>query len=155
VDREELHLVVGEAVMRLERRQVALVDARHLGLEPDQEPGRRDVEGLVRHLEAPRGKAPGGRELLLGFHFGPRDPARLGEADQQIDVLGAGFFLDDVLEQEIARVGVRALTVHRGAPAGKLRDVLMVLGRPGPSWARVSSPFTHFSVTDSGGCDGR
>src|SRR5438552_6135075 len=48
----------------------------------------------VRHLEAPRGEAPGGRELLLGFHFGPRDPARLGEADEQIDVLGAGLFLD-------------------------------------------------------------
>src|SRR3989449_1683608 len=131
VDREELDLVVGEAVVRLERGQVALVDARHLGLEPDEEPRRRDVERLMGHLEAPRGEAAGRRELLLGLHLGPRDTARLREADQQVDVLGAGLFLDDVLEQEVPRVRIRALAVYGGAPARELRDVLVMLGRPG------------------------
>ena len=46
-------------------------------------------------------------------------------------MLGARLFLDDVLEQEVAGVRIRALAVHGGAPAGELRDVLMVLGRPG------------------------
>src|SRR5437879_11250904 len=40
VDGEELHLVVVEAVLRLERRQIALVDARHLRLQSDEQPGR-------------------------------------------------------------------------------------------------------------------
>src|SRR5512145_113061 len=35
VDREKFHLALGEAVVRLERREVALVDARYLGLESD------------------------------------------------------------------------------------------------------------------------
>src|SRR2546423_1534299 len=51
VDREELHFVVREAVVRLERRQVPLVDAGHLRLEPDEQARGRDVERLVRHLE--------------------------------------------------------------------------------------------------------
>ena len=132
VDREELDFAVREAVVRLERRQVALIDARHLGLESDEQSGRRDVERLVGHLETPGGEAAGRRQLLLGLHLGPRDAARLREADQQIDVLGAGLFLDDVLEQEIPRVRIRAPAVHRGAPARELRDVLIVLGRPRP-----------------------
>src|SRR5262249_1816875 len=36
----------------------------------------------------------------------------------------------DVLEQEVAGVGVPALAVHGGAPAGELRDVLVVLAGP-------------------------
>src|SRR5436309_2185427 len=131
MDREELDFVIGEAIMRLERGQVALVDARHLGLEPDEEPRRRDVERLMGHLEAPRGEAASRRELLLGLHLGPRDTARLREADQQVDVLGAGLFLDDVLEQEVPRVRIRALAVYGGAPARELRDVLVMLRRPG------------------------
>src|SRR4029077_17876563 len=46
------------------------------------------------------------------------------------DVLGAGLLLDDVLEQEVPRVAVRALGVDGRAPSGKLRDVLVMLGRP-------------------------
>src|SRR2546428_11107180 len=82
-------------------------------------------------LEAPRGEATGRRELLLGLHLGPPDTARLREADQQVDVLGAGLFLDDVLEQEVPRVRIRALAVDGGAPTRELRDVLVMLGRPG------------------------
>ena len=78
------------------------------------------MERLVRHLEAPRGEPASGRQLLLGLDLGARHAARLREADQQVDVLGAGFLLDDVLEQEIPRVRVGALTVHRGASAGEL-----------------------------------
>src|SRR5438094_617831 len=54
VDREELHLVVAEAVVLLERRQIALVDARHLRLETDEQAGRCDREGRHRRLVAPR-----------------------------------------------------------------------------------------------------
>src|SRR5205807_8324058 len=67
VDREELDLVVGEAVVRLERRQVALVDARHLRLEADQEPRRGDVERSMGHRVAPRGEPAGGRQLPRGL----------------------------------------------------------------------------------------
>src|SRR5207244_3773918 len=56
--------------------------------------------------------------------------ARLGEADQEIHVLGSRLLLDDVLEQEVARVRVRALAVHGGAPPRELRHVLVVLRRP-------------------------
>jgi len=105
VDREELDLVIREAVVRRERRQVALVDARHLGFEPDEEPGRRDVERLVRHLEAPRSEPAGRRELLLRLHLGAGDAARLREADQQVDVFGAGFFLDDVSSRKSRAFG--------------------------------------------------
>src|SRR5262250_3914216 len=130
VDGEELDLVVVEAVVRLEGRQVALVDAGHLGLEPDEEPGRRDVEGTLRGLVAPRGEPARGGELLLALDLLAAHPARLREADQEIDVLHSRLLLDDVLEQEIARVRVRALRVHRGAPPRELRHVLVVLARP-------------------------
>src|SRR3989475_11443120 len=45
-------------------------------------------------------------------------------------VLGSRLLLDDVLEQEVARVRVRALAVHGGAPPRELRHVLVVLCRP-------------------------
>jgi hypothetical protein len=45
-------------------------------------------------------------------------------------VLGAGLLLDDVLEQEVARIRVRALAVDGRAPARELRDVLVVLRGP-------------------------
>src|SRR2546426_12417440 len=61
---------------------------------------------------------------------GSPDPLRLGEADQEIHVLGSRLLLDDVLEQEVARVRVRALAVHGGAPPRELRHVLVVLRRP-------------------------
>src|SRR5256885_3595189 len=111
VDREELDLVVVEAVVRLERRQVALVDARHLRLQADQQAGGGDVEGPARHLEAPRGEAARARELPRALDLRARHAARLGEADQEVDVLGARLLLDDVLEQEVARVGIGALAV--------------------------------------------
>src|SRR4029453_328626 len=44
VDREELHLAVVEAVVRPERRQVALVDPRHLRFQADEQAGGGDVE---------------------------------------------------------------------------------------------------------------
>src|SRR5215831_19247525 len=130
VDGEELDLVVVEAVVRLEGRQVALVDAGHLGLEPDEEAGRRDVEGTLRSLVAPGGEPARGGKLLLALDLLAAHPARLREADQEIDVLHARLLLDDVLEQEIARVRVRALRVYRGAPPRELRHVLVVLTRP-------------------------
>src|SRR5262249_61207723 len=65
VDGEELDLVVVEAVVRPEGRQVALVDAGNLGLEPDEEPGRCDVEGTLRSLVAPCGEPARGGKLLL------------------------------------------------------------------------------------------
>jgi len=46
-------------------------------------------------------------------------------------VLDARLLLDDVLEQEVARVGVGALGVDGRAPARELRDVLVVLADPG------------------------
>jgi hypothetical protein len=57
--------------------------------------------------------------------------AGLTEADEQVDVLGPRLLLDDVLEQEIARVGVGALGVDGRAPARELRHVLVVLAHPG------------------------
>src|SRR5206468_12979519 len=57
--------------------------------------------------------------------------ARLAEANQEVDVLGARFLLDDVLEQEVARVGVGAVGVDGRAPERELRDVLVVLTDPG------------------------
>src|SRR3989442_1678752 len=57
--------------------------------------------------------------------------ARPAEGDQEVDVLGARFLLDDGLEQEVARVGVGALGVDGRAPARELRDVLVVLTDPG------------------------
>src|SRR6266850_6341535 len=120
VDGEELHLVIVEAVLRLERRQIALVDAGHLRLQPDEQPGGRDVEGLARRLEAPRRQRTGRRQLPRRLDLLAAHAARLAEADQEVDVLGAGFLLDDVLEQEVARVGVRALGVDGRAPAREL-----------------------------------
>src|SRR5215470_6884886 len=131
VDREELHLVVGESVVGLERREVALVDPGHLRLQADQQARRGDVEGLTSHLVAPRGQPPRARKLSCGLHLGPAQSARLAEADQEIHVLGAGLLLDDVLEQEVARVRVGAAAVDGRAPAGELRDVLVVLANPG------------------------
>jgi hypothetical protein len=52
-------------------------------------------------------------------------------------VLGSGLFFDDVLEQEIPGVRIRALAVHRGAPARELRHVLVVLGRPRPELGAI------------------
>src|SRR5207244_3365150 len=57
--------------------------------------------------------------------------ARVAEADQEVDVLGARFLLADGLEQEVARVGVGAVGVDGRAPARELRDVLIVLTDPG------------------------
>src|SRR2546425_4969398 len=65
-----------------------------------------------------------------GLDLGAAHAARLGEADQEIHVLGSRLLLDDVLEQEVARVRVRALAVHGGAPPRELRHVLVVLCRP-------------------------
>src|SRR2546427_12860367 len=45
---EELDLVIAEAVERLEWRQVATIDARHLRLEADQESGRGFGEQIGR-----------------------------------------------------------------------------------------------------------
>src|SRR5262245_22110771 len=53
VDGEELYLAIAEAVVRLERRQVAAVDPRHLGLEADQQAGGGHMERLARGLVAP------------------------------------------------------------------------------------------------------
>src|SRR5436189_1743678 len=128
---EELDLVIGEAVKGFEWRQVATIDARHLRLEADQEPGRGFGERLVGHLVAPGGQRARGRELDRALHLGPAHATRLGEADEEIDVLHAGFLLDDVLQQEVTRVGVRTFRVDGGTPARELRDVLVVLGRPG------------------------
>src|SRR5205814_6350396 len=47
-------------------------------------------------------------------------------------VLDARLLLDDVLEEEVARVGVGALGVDGRAPARELRDVLVMLADPGP-----------------------
>src|SRR6185437_1201112 len=57
-------------------------------------------------------------------------PARLAEADEEIHVLGAGLLLDDVLEQEVPGVRIRAAAVHDRAPPRELRDVLVVLADP-------------------------
>src|SRR3954467_13160890 len=48
VDGEELHLVVREAVVLLERREVALVDAGYLRLQPYEQPGGGNVERRAR-----------------------------------------------------------------------------------------------------------
>src|SRR5712692_6443295 len=117
VDGEELHLVIRKAVMGLERRQISLVDARYLGLEPHQEPRSGDMEGLARHLVAPRGEPAGGRQLARGFDLLPAHSAGLRKPDEQVHMLGSRLLLDDVLEQEVSGVGVRAVAVDRGAPA--------------------------------------
>src|ERR1051326_2839292 len=130
VDREELHLVVAEAVVLLERREIALVDAGDLRLEPDEEPRRRDVERRARGLVAPGRECPRGGELASRQHLLAADPARFAEADEQVDVLHAALLLDDVLEQEIARVGVRASREDGRAPLRELANVLEVLAHP-------------------------
>src|SRR5919201_5052922 len=132
VDREELHLAVVEAVLARERREIALVDAGDLRLQADQEARGGDVERLPRRLEAPCGERARRRQLACGLDVVAAHPARLAETNQQVDVLGARFFLDDVLQQEIPRVGVRTLGVHGGTPARKLRHVLIMLADPGP-----------------------
>src|SRR3989441_3098192 len=67
---------------------------------------------------------PGGLDLGRGH------VARLCEADKEIHGLGSRLLLDEVLEQEVARIRVRALAVHGGAPPRELRHVLVVLRRP-------------------------
>ena len=131
VDGEELHLVIGEAVVRAERREIALVDAGDLGLEPHQESGRRQMEGLPGRLVAPGGEPAGAGKLARALDLGAAHPAGLAEADEEVHVLGAGFLLDDVLEQEVARVRIRAVAVDGGAPPRELRHVLVVLADPG------------------------
>src|SRR4029453_1887257 len=76
------------------------------------------------------GQRAGGRQLpgrldIVGGHA-----ARFAEAGQQVYVLNAAILLDDVLEQEGARLGVGSIAVPRRAPAGELRDVLVVLADP-------------------------
>src|SRR2546422_215266 len=73
-----------------------------------------------------------GVELPRGFHVLAGAAAGLGEPDQEVHVLGPRLLLDDVLQQKVARVRVRALSVHRRAPARELGDVLVVLARPRP-----------------------
>src|SRR5262249_35260870 len=107
------------------------VDARHLRLQAHQQARGRDVERLARRLEAPGGERARGGQLAGGLDRRAGDAARLAEADQQIDVLGPRFLLDDVLEQKVTRVRVRALGVDGRAPARELRDVLIVLAHPG------------------------
>ena len=130
MDREELDLVVGEAVVGLEGRQAALVDAGHLRLETDQESRRGDVEGALGGLVAPRGERPGRGQLLRRLDLLAAHPAGFRKADQQVDMLHPRFFFNDVLEQEIPRVRIRALSVDGRAPARELRDVLVVLRGP-------------------------
>src|SRR5215470_9315927 len=130
VDGEELDLVIVEAVLAGERRQIALVDPGHLRFQPDEQPGGRDVEGLSRRLEAPCRQRPRRRQLARAFDLLAAHPAGLAESDQQVDVLRTRFFFDDVLEQEITRVRVGALGVDGRAPARELRNVLVMLAHP-------------------------
>src|SRR3984893_12814273 len=130
VDGEELHLVVAEPVVRLQGRQVALVDAGHLGLEADEQARRRDVERPLGSLVAPGGQGARGGQLLRRLHLSTADPAGLGEADQQVDVLDPRFLFHDVLQEEVSGIGIRALGVDGGAPARELRHVLVVLAGP-------------------------
>src|SRR2546428_6418096 len=95
VHREELDLVIAEAVERLEWRQVATIDARHLRLEADQEPGRGFGERLVGHLVAPGGQRAPGRGLDRGLPLGPAPAPRLGEAEGAIDTAYPRIFPDD------------------------------------------------------------
>src|SRR6266446_5801880 len=130
VDGEELYLVVAEPVVRLQGRQVALVDAGHLGLEADEQACRRDMERPLGGLVAPGGQGASGGQLLGRLHLRAAHPAGLGEADQEVDVLHARFLFHDVLQEEVAGIGVRTLGVDRCAPARELRHVLVVLARP-------------------------
>jgi hypothetical protein len=66
--------------------------------------------------------------------------ARLAETDEEVDVLHAALFLDDVLEQEVPRVTVRTPRVHAGAPARELADVLVVLTHPLAELVAVQPP---------------
>ncbi len=62
-------------------------------------------------------------------------------------MLHAALLLDDVLEQEVARVGVRAARVDGRAPLRELRRRTGSAGTPtAPSCVRVSPPLTHCSV---------
>ena len=119
VDGEELHLAVGEAVVRLEGGQVAPVDPRHLRFETDEQSSGGVVERLVRHLVAPGGQAARGGNLARRLDVRRGHPAGLGESDEQVDVLGPGFFLDDVLQQEVARVGIGAVPVDASRTTGE------------------------------------
>src|SRR5262249_19558556 len=95
-----------------------------------QEPRGGLVERAMRRLVAPRRQRAGRGQLLRRLDLAAADAARFGEADQEIDVLRAGLFLDDVLQQEVPCVLVRAVAVDRRAPARELRDVLVVLRGP-------------------------
>jgi len=85
--------------------------------------GRRDIS--KHHAVRPR--VVGSWRVLSTWRATRRT---LREADEEIDVLGARLFLDDVLQQEVARAGIEAVAVDGRAPAGELRDVLVVLRRP-------------------------
>ena len=148
VDGEELHLVVVEAVVRLERREVAAGRCRAPGTRapPAGRRRRRGTAGATSRStrrSAPRvvGQLPRRLDVVPAS---PRTPRRSGSGDRRASCPPP--------PRRCSRAGSRARRRrgNRRTPSRTSAGTARRTGSAGtthaPSWARVSSPLTHFSV---------